>query len=96
VSPKNHVSSGKLESAANCNQCLDLKRETEILYQEISSDNEVIKLVKEDTDSLQWDERMSTSQEDITMDWLKQNNNKSQKKLNGINKQKKKNPYLLG
>jgi hypothetical protein len=87
VSPKIHVSSSKLKLAANCNQCFDLRRETEIFRQEISSDNEVIKLLKEDIDLLQQNARMSMSQEDINMDWLKQNNNKSQKKLNGINKQ---------
>jgi hypothetical protein len=65
VSPKNHVLSGKLETVVNCNQCLDLKREIEILRQEISSNNEVIKLLKEDIDPLQWDARVSTSQEDI-------------------------------
>jgi hypothetical protein len=71
VSPKNHVSSGKLETVVNCNHCLDLKGEIEILRQEISSDNEVIKLLKEDLDSLQRDARVSTSQEDINMNWLK-------------------------
>jgi hypothetical protein len=87
VSPKSHVSSGKLETVVNCNQCLDLEREMEILHQEISSNNEVIKLLKEDMDSLQRDARMCTSQEDMNMNWLKQNSNKLQKKLNGINKQ---------
>jgi hypothetical protein len=57
VSPKNHVLSEKFETVVNCNKCLDLKRETEILRQEISSVNEVIKLLKEDISSLQRDAR---------------------------------------
>jgi hypothetical protein len=58
---------------------LDLKRKIEKLRQELGSNNEVIKLLKEDINSLHWDVTVSTSQGEINVNWLKQNNNKSQK-----------------
>jgi hypothetical protein len=50
LSPEINVPPDKLNIIKNCNLCPKLGKEMEILRQELSSVNEVIKLLKEDMD----------------------------------------------
>jgi hypothetical protein len=76
VSLENNVLTGKWNTNKNCIHCLNLRREVERLHQELSSVNEIIKLLKEDMDLIQRYANVSTTsttQDNTNADWYNLN-----------------------
>jgi hypothetical protein len=65
----------------NCIQCLNIGREVGRLHQELSSVNEIIKLLKNDMDLIQRYANISMTRDHTNADWYNLNGNI---RMNGI------------
>jgi adenosyl cobinamide kinase/adenosyl cobinamide phosphate guanylyltransferase len=72
---ENNVLTGKWNTNKNCIQCLNLRREVGRLHQELSSVNEIIKLLKKDMDLIQRYAKISTTRDHTNADWYNLNRN---------------------
>jgi hypothetical protein len=89
VSPENDVPTGKWNMNGNYIQCLNLGKEVGRLYQELSSVNKIIKLLKKDTDLIQRHANVSMIHDCTNTDRHNQNENIRNNKWQTVKDNKK-------